>query len=60
MGFNGTEIKIYQFNNYGLQLYTAQKGIMSDVVGLFHTNISLTIIDSNYIKHKNISIIINR
>ena len=41
------------FNNYGLQLYTLQKWIMSALVGLFYTEVSLTIIVSNYMKYEN-------
>ena len=44
-----------QFNNYGLQLYTIQKCIMSTLVGLFYTKVNLTIMVSNYIQYKNVS-----
>ena len=43
-----------QFNNYGLQLYTIQKCIMSTLVGLFYTKVSSTIMPSNYIQYKNV------
>ena len=39
-----------QFNNYGLQLYTIQKCIMSTLVGLFYAKVSSTIMVSNDIQ----------
>ena len=42
-------------NNYGLQLYTVQKCIMSALAGLFYTKVSLTIMVSNCIQYKNLS-----
>ena len=44
-----------QFNNYGLQLYTIQKCIMSIFAGLFYAKLSLTIMVSNYTQYKNVS-----
>ena len=46
-----------QFNNYGLQLYTLQKWIMSTLVGLFYAKVSLIIMDSNIIWYKNVIIL---
>ena len=43
-----------QFNNYGLQLYTVQKCIMSTLVGLFYAKVSLTIMVSSYIQYRNL------
>ena len=44
-----------QFNNYGFQLYTIHKCIMSTLVGLFYDKVNSTIMVSNYIWCKNVS-----
>ena len=46
----------YQFNNYALKSYTMQKCIMLTLVELFYAKISLTIMLSNDILYKNISL----
>ena len=49
----------FQFNNHSLQLYTVEKCIISNLVGLFYSEVSLIIMVSNYIQEKIFSIILN-